>query len=111
MGEIRLAYGRAALSFTINFSFQVKDKPQRIFGMGCRQTDDCIQGMTSRPVCPNWYKSCPRISAVIRICFTPFCMCTYPRVCVCACVCARAKLELWIRVICVSRMIGGGTSS
>ncbi|KAK2140783.1 hypothetical protein LSH36_1249g00032 [Paralvinella palmiformis] len=27
----------------------VKDKPQRIFGMGCRQTDDCIQGMTSRP--------------------------------------------------------------
>ncbi|ELU16512.1 hypothetical protein CAPTEDRAFT_185474 [Capitella teleta] len=41
---------------------QVEDKPQRIFGMRCRRTDDCIQGHVSRPVCPNLFKSCPSIS-------------------------------------------------
>jgi len=38
----------------------VKDKPQRVYGMGCRRTDDCIQGHNGRPVCPHFFKSCPR---------------------------------------------------
>ena len=46
------------------FEFTVKDKPQRVFGMGCRRQDDCIQGHISRTLCPHYFKSCPRISSV-----------------------------------------------
>jgi len=32
--------------------------------MGCRRTDDCIQGHNARHVCPQLYRSCPRVSSV-----------------------------------------------
>ena len=48
--------------------FVVKDKPQRIYGMKCRRTDDCVQGHVTRSVCPDLYKTCPRIP---RVCHKP----------------------------------------
>ncbi|KAK2175096.1 hypothetical protein NP493_750g00019 [Ridgeia piscesae] len=43
----------------------VEDEPQRVFGMGCRRTEDCVQGHNNRPVCSNYFKSCPHISTGI----------------------------------------------
>jgi len=48
----------------VNECVAVKDKPQRIFAMGCRRTDDCIQGHTTRHVCSQLFQNCPRVSSV-----------------------------------------------
>ncbi|CAH1772997.1 unnamed protein product [Owenia fusiformis] len=44
----------------------VKDSPLRAFGKLCRQTNDCLQGYLDRPVCKNFFTTCPRASEYHR---------------------------------------------